>query len=231
MLELSLLTPSKETPNKLRWSADQDGVPFNIYVPKWRVPEPWPRRIHVKLSDAGCRPDGPARVEPPPVIYELSQEEQINWMRKQQIEVDLQLERHHQDTVRYKLTGLPDTWHVGTCYIPQKLLTSSPPRQIRLTINWLLDGESFDELWPGTGSLPLTWTMPSVSTIEYTSNSHRSGSSNRRLGDLKHFCASTTQSRSLRIQFTWDLSRRTLNGLGMRVVMTQSNQPCTLFWR
>ena len=39
----------KETDNKVRWTADVDGVTFSLYVPKWRVPEPWPSRIRVTV--------------------------------------------------------------------------------------------------------------------------------------------------------------------------------------
>jgi hypothetical protein len=46
MIEMALLKPSKETENKLRWSTYMnDGSKFHLYVPKWRVPEPWPGRI------------------------------------------------------------------------------------------------------------------------------------------------------------------------------------------
>ena len=52
MKEISMLhqmQPSKETDNKLRWEAcDQD---FKLYIPKWRVPQPWPIRIVVRLDD------------------------------------------------------------------------------------------------------------------------------------------------------------------------------------
>lgn len=29
----------KETENKYRWDADIDGVRFELYIPKWRVPD------------------------------------------------------------------------------------------------------------------------------------------------------------------------------------------------
>jgi hypothetical protein len=42
---------AKETPNKLRWDVLVEGAPFELYIPKWRVPRPWPRRIVVRLSE------------------------------------------------------------------------------------------------------------------------------------------------------------------------------------
>ena len=52
MIELALLKPSKETENKLRWSThvEQDDTDFQLYIPKWRVPEPWPGRIIVYID-------------------------------------------------------------------------------------------------------------------------------------------------------------------------------------
>jgi len=51
MVEIALMEPSKETDNKLRWKADVEGVSFKLYVPKWRVPRPWPTRILVRVSE------------------------------------------------------------------------------------------------------------------------------------------------------------------------------------
>jgi len=53
MIRLSLMAPSKETDLKLRWEADVEGVAFKLYIPKWRVPRPWPTRILVRISDIG----------------------------------------------------------------------------------------------------------------------------------------------------------------------------------
>ena len=50
MVEMALLEETKETENKVRWDADIEGTRFSLYIPKWRVPEPWPRLIHVTVS-------------------------------------------------------------------------------------------------------------------------------------------------------------------------------------
>lgn len=51
MREITLMNPSKETDNKLRWMADVEGAPFALYIPKWRVPEPWPVQVIVAVTD------------------------------------------------------------------------------------------------------------------------------------------------------------------------------------
>ncbi len=64
MVEISLMDPSKETDNKLRWRADVEGVDFKLYVPKWRVPLPWPRRIIVTISALPRETSRAGRAEP-----------------------------------------------------------------------------------------------------------------------------------------------------------------------
>jgi len=57
MREITLMDPSKETENKLRWSGDVEGVAFKLYIPKTRVPKPWPRRVHVTVSEQLSQPE------------------------------------------------------------------------------------------------------------------------------------------------------------------------------
>jgi hypothetical protein len=51
MREIALMSPSKETDNRLRWWADVEGVAFKLYVPRWRVPVPWPVRLEVIVDE------------------------------------------------------------------------------------------------------------------------------------------------------------------------------------
>jgi hypothetical protein len=39
-----------ETHNKVKWAARLGDTTFNFYIPKWRVPEPWPDCIAVTIS-------------------------------------------------------------------------------------------------------------------------------------------------------------------------------------
>jgi hypothetical protein len=48
-IELSYFESAKSTDNKLRWDAPVEDAVFNFYIPKWRVPTPWPRKIGVSL--------------------------------------------------------------------------------------------------------------------------------------------------------------------------------------
>ena len=53
MIEMHLM-PSKETDRKLRWATyvEEDETEFKLYIPKWRVPRPWPAVIRVSVREA-----------------------------------------------------------------------------------------------------------------------------------------------------------------------------------
>ena len=53
LIEMTRLEAAKETDNKLRWDVDIDDTRFSLYIPKWRVPQPWPSRIWVDGGDGG----------------------------------------------------------------------------------------------------------------------------------------------------------------------------------
>ena len=44
---------SKQTDLKLRWDSYVDRVLFELYIPKWRVPRPWPKEHHRLDLDSG----------------------------------------------------------------------------------------------------------------------------------------------------------------------------------
>lgn len=39
----------KETDNKIRWDKVIDNTPFELYIPKWIVPNPKPREIEIEI--------------------------------------------------------------------------------------------------------------------------------------------------------------------------------------
>jgi hypothetical protein len=128
MREVSLMDPSKETDNKLRWQAWENGVLFKLYIPKWRVPEPWPVRIVVRIDD-----DPNSFVAVPP-----SRGPESEQTRNLDEPVVTLVAKHteHTETVRYSPVGDPAKWELGEPYIPFAMLSVPVPKRLRLDVHW-----------------------------------------------------------------------------------------------
>ena len=120
------LIAAKETDNKLRWDTDIDGAPFELYVPKWRVPRPWPGRVYVRVF-SGKSPDDVLRDTH---IRDVTQTTQ------RPIVAELQLTSKHQLTVRYTPLGDNQAWQIGEPYIPYQLLPPLIPDSVVIRVRW-----------------------------------------------------------------------------------------------
>ena len=128
MIEMALLRPSKETPNKLRWSTrvEEDNAVFEFYIPKWRVPEPWPGRIFVGIEPFSSEPSN------------FTQSPCDNFDNP----IKVLVKRFSEDptkTVRYRQLGDKSDWQIGEPYIPKRLI---PPDSHFLIIEVKWDLES-----------------------------------------------------------------------------------------
>jgi hypothetical protein len=127
-IEMMVFDASSQTDNKLRWHATLDGVEFKLYIPKWRVPEPWPRTIAINLS--------PRRemVEDSP---NLSREvvEQDPTVRAEPIVATVRRVSDHTETTRYDPVGDPREWEIGSPYIPHSL-TFGKTEFVRFIVMW-----------------------------------------------------------------------------------------------
>lgn len=125
---MTLMNPSKKTDNKLRWAAEIDGVSFKLYVPKRRVPQPWPKRIRVFISEpttsTGTRPS----IEPENSIVAI---------------VDRVGE--HSETARFAPVGDPKEWQIGEPYIPYALLPNPSVQRLRVEVEWERSAGAWDE--------------------------------------------------------------------------------------
>lgn len=122
MKQISLMNPSKETDNKLRWQADADGVLFKIYVPKARVPQPWPKRIVVRVREV--------QSADPTHRPSLSQDP------KRPIVAIVEKVTEHTDTIRFAPRGDRRDWEIGEPYIPRKLLPDGNIGAVQIEIEW-----------------------------------------------------------------------------------------------
>ena len=132
MIEMARLEESKETPNKVRWDADVDGTAFELYIPKWRVPEPWPRLIDVTISPYTQQPLG-----------KLSQDTARENPRSRAVSIATHLKkfREHTQTVRYQPEGDPLDWEIGEPYLLTPMTFDSAER-LTITVKWQRSRES-----------------------------------------------------------------------------------------
>jgi hypothetical protein len=124
-LEL-LFNVDKETPNKLRWVASPPHQDFKIYVPKWRVPEPWPRRVTVSIDAVDIRRGTPLSKR------DSRQQPSLRW---HPVQVVMVIDEYHERSIRYAQEGDEDSWEVSHTYIPYAL-TEGQSEKIVLTVSW-----------------------------------------------------------------------------------------------
>ena len=107
----------KETDYKYRWTRDEEGVAFKLYVPQAVVPRPYPSRIRVWVE---TDPRQAASIK---------------------ANLKCVVERHDElgDTVRYRPVGEGDTWPIGEPYIPKTVLTKPWPQQLHIAVSWVID--------------------------------------------------------------------------------------------
>lgn len=130
MFEMALLRPSKETENKLRWSTyvESDQTEFHLYIPKWRVPEPWPGRILVGIQPYNGNPED-----------FVSQTGSLE-ASEEPIFALLQPVVEHTRTIRYAPVVDKEEWQTGEPYIPYSLI---PPDShfLSLKVQWDIESK------------------------------------------------------------------------------------------
>jgi len=119
------LDASKETEGKLRWATyvPADDTKFELYIPKWRVPTPWPGTIFVRVALAPTST---------PVSSRSQGGEQS---RLEPIRVTVTPDRRHTRTFRYTPVGNPQEWEIGQPYIPYSLIPRGSANLI-IEVEW-----------------------------------------------------------------------------------------------
>src|SRR5579883_3198195 len=97
-IECRLLT-DKLTDRKVRWNAEYDDAPFELYIPRWRVPDPIPTVIYVTIEPANPPADWSTYPPEHPPSRIASRDPIVALVDKV---------REHTKTVRYRPRGLPN---------------------------------------------------------------------------------------------------------------------------
>ena len=125
---IEMLRFEKETEGKIRWDAEVDDVKFELYIPKWRVPEPWPSRIYVKIELED--PPKRSRHRHTKVDFENSPS-----LRTSSIVSYVESYKERTETLRYQPLGDKNEWEIGEPYIPYSL-TYDCADYLKLTVEW-----------------------------------------------------------------------------------------------
>ncbi len=126
-IELSSLD---ETDNKLVWSARTPNANFNLYIPKWRVPKPYPGKIGIHLTTNLSEWESYT-----PTLSIFISEDPTR--AEKPILSKVQLKSIHSETVRYTPVE-PDYFEIGDPYIPMSLLLPDPPETLLIKVRWNL---------------------------------------------------------------------------------------------
>jgi hypothetical protein len=120
------------TDNKYRWKTMVGIAPLVIYIPKWRVPDPYPQRISLQFFE-------PKDSRYPNVtIHDKKEIKAKPWLRLDRINAEVTLtDETHKLVVRYDpvLVG-NDAREIGSPYIPKTLLYKPPQTRLVIIINW-----------------------------------------------------------------------------------------------
>jgi len=120
----------KVTENKYRWSVMVGKTKFTLYIPKWRVPLPLPRRVRVVIYLSGDKH---------PDLSQLKYSESANApeLNQSPIVAKVRFNSEHTKTIRYDPIGVPKDLEIGNPYIPQELLPKEPPSELTISVEWL----------------------------------------------------------------------------------------------
>lgn len=123
-----MLRSAKETENKLRWDTIDGKVKFSLYIPKWRVPNPYPEKIFVEVSDQTDRFK---------TYIPLKRKNPDPNLLKRPILALLTETKEQTQTVRFAPSGEQNDWEIGEPYIPFALLPEDyATKPILIEVKW-----------------------------------------------------------------------------------------------
>jgi hypothetical protein len=128
LLEMTRMEAAKETDMKLRWDRDIDGTPFSLYIPKWRVPQPWPSRLWVGIVPRRGKAHDDTNLAARDV-------EQDPTLTREPIIATVTKHTLHTKTIRYRPVGVPEDWELREPYLPFAL-TYDGAERLRIVVLW-----------------------------------------------------------------------------------------------
>ena len=128
LLEMTRLEAARETDNKLRCDMDIEDTRFSLYIPKWRISQPWPSRIWVDVVPRRGQGGDEPNLSPADVAADstLTREPIIATITKLAV---------HTKTIHYYPVGAPEMREIGEPYLPFAL-TYDGAERLRIIVLW-----------------------------------------------------------------------------------------------
>ncbi len=124
-----LLTYCKETDNKCRWDALVDDTLFELYIPKWRIPDPVPGKVLIRIFTN-------KKNVPFSKTYTPDDASENPDVRKEPIFAEVEFTEEHKKTFRYDPTGDNKKREIGSPYIPKSVLEFEKIEKLYLNVEW-----------------------------------------------------------------------------------------------
>ena len=125
-----ILAYKKGTENKLRWDADVEGTPFELYIPKWRIPDPAPGKVLIRIFFSKDKIRSNRQFTP----SEIKRNPEL---KNQPIYAEVTRIREHTKTIRFDPIGDNSDWEIGSPYIPKSLLPADENiKKLCLVVEW-----------------------------------------------------------------------------------------------
>ena len=124
-----VLAYQKQTDKKYRWDAQVGDAPFEIYIPKWRVPEPCPATVTVRVYELH-------EYRRPLTSIRRSQALATPKLLRAPVVAELAFTEGKTRTVRYDPVVGDDLREIGSPYIPYALLPGPPPQKLVVVVKW-----------------------------------------------------------------------------------------------
>ena len=123
-----ILAYYKETEKKHRWDALVDDAPFELYIPKWRIPHPTPSQVLIRIFDSNESFSSTS--------YARKDFQNNPGLAKEPIFTKINFLREHTKTFRYDPAGDKKEWQIGSPYIPKQLLDYQAAKTLFLVVEW-----------------------------------------------------------------------------------------------
>ncbi|NLW01382.1 MAG: hypothetical protein GXY97_06980 [Clostridiales bacterium] len=124
-----MLEYQKETDNKYRWDNIHNGVKFELYIPKWRVPNPKPNSVYVEIFDKSSYNMDFKK-------HSRSKYENNEELKKNKIIAHVKWIADHTKTARFNPVVDSEEAEIGSLYVPFDLLPNRTSKELIIEVCW-----------------------------------------------------------------------------------------------